>query len=82
MLIATEAIHQKSGLTLFVGLVFLFVDWVLGGWRASVARGAPVTVAQQHIIERQDNFFMYPNGNTYNSKLKERETKRKQKKTT
>lgn len=43
VLLATEAMPQKSGLTLFVGVTFLNFAAGLWGLRAVVARGARVS---------------------------------------
>ena len=40
MLTVIEPIPQKIGLMLFVGQIFYFVDWGLGGLREGVARGS------------------------------------------
>ena len=44
VLLATEAMPQKSGLTLIVGVTFLIFAAGLRGLRAGVARGAQVLV--------------------------------------
>ena len=49
MLLATEAMPQKSGLTLIVEVTFLIFGAGLRGLRAVVARGARVTVPEPKI---------------------------------
>lgn len=62
MLKANEAVPQKNGLTLFVGVTFLFFCWGIGGLRAGVARGSPVGLAGEasdDVRHRNDDLMLH-----------------------